>query len=231
MTAIVLHLYYHDLWEEFKTKITPLLSETVHLFVTVTEEGECTEDIKKYAKEVFLVKNVGVDIGPFVFVYGKIQQEKYKYIVKLHTKKSLHSIGRGEMWRKTLVHDLVRSPEHFSHVIGHMDSNPNLFMAGSNKYFKDRIKEPYTHPNRVGAVGAINKINTFLNVDDHGCFFAGSMFIVTTNYLDKLFSKVDLMSFYNEFNEGYSLGGTLAHGLERVIGYGVETYNGKYLTI
>ena len=104
-------------------------------------------------------------------------------------------------------------------------------MAGSDEYFKDRVKESYTHPNRVNSVGAINKINTFLDVDDHGCYFAGSMFIVTTNYLDKLFSKIDLVSFYSEFNEGYSRGGTLAHGLERVIGYGVETYNGKYLTM
>tara|TARA_R110000868_G_C10942156_1_gene767163 strand:+ start:2652 stop:3347 length:696 start_codon:yes stop_codon:yes gene_type:complete len=231
MIAIILHLYYHDLWEEMKARINPLLSETVHLFVTVTEEGECIEDVRKYAKEVLLVKNQGMDFGPFIFTYSKLQQEEYKYIVKLHTKKSLHSPNLGDWWRHGLVDSLLESPEHFSHIIKYMESDPSIFMAGSQAHFHNKLREPYAHPNRIEAVTAIDKINTFLNVDAHGSFIAGSMFIVTANYLDKLFSKVDLLTFYDEFNEGYARGGTLAHGLERVIGYGVETYNGRYLTI
>jgi hypothetical protein len=56
------------------------------------------------------------------------------------------------------------------------------------------------------------------------------MFIVTTNYLEKLFENVDLTKLYNQFELGYLMD-SFAHGMERVIGYGVNTYNGKYLTI
>jgi lipopolysaccharide biosynthesis protein len=231
MIAIVLHLYYHDLWDEFKEKIIPVLSDTTHLFVTITHESEYIHEIKEYAKEVFIVENQGMDFGPFIFAYNKIQHNDYKYIVKLHTKKSLHSPNLGDWWREGLVNCLLESPDQFYHIINYMESNSDIFMAGSEAHFHNKLREPYNHPNRLEAVPAINKINTFLNVDDHGCFVAGSIFIVTTNYLNKLFNNIDLGSFYNEFNEGYSRGGTLAHGFERVIGYGVETFNGKYLTV
>jgi lipopolysaccharide biosynthesis protein len=54
-TAIVLHVYYQDLWPEFKEKILPVLSDDTHLYVSINERNEYTEDIEKYSKEVFLV--------------------------------------------------------------------------------------------------------------------------------------------------------------------------------
>jgi len=235
MVAILLHLYYQDLWEEFKEKLLPILSDTTHLYVTVNDENEYLEDIKKYAKEIYIVENKGMDIGPFIFAYSKIQHDNYKYVVKLHTKKSLiHEVNipnLGENWRKNLVNCILKSPEHFSHIISYMNQNPEIYMGGSEIHFYNRAREPYNNPDRQDASKPIEKINKFLNVEDHGCFIAGSMFIVTTNYLNKLFKNIELSDFYNEFNEGYSRGGTLAHGFERVIGYGVESLNGKYLLL
>jgi lipopolysaccharide biosynthesis protein len=231
MIAIVLHLYYQDLWPEFKEKILPILSSTTHLYVSINEETEYTADIQLHANKVYVVENRGMDFGPFVYVYDKIQLSDYKYIVKLHSKKSLHSPGLGDWWRRDLVDCILHDTNQFQHVINYMESNPDIYMAGSAAHFHNKLKESYNHPNRIEAVPAIEKVNTILNVTDHGCFFAGSMFLVTTNYLNKLFNNINLETFYNEFTEGYSRGGTLAHGFERVIGYGVETYNGQYLTI
>lgn len=231
MIAIILHLYYQDLWPEFKEKILPVLSDTTHLYVSINNESEYSDDIKKIATNVFIVDNLGMDFGPFIFVYNKLYEMNYKYIVKLHSKKSLHSPGLGDWWRRDLVNCLLDSPTQFNHVIDYMNENPDIYMAGSAAHFHNKFKEPYNHPNHIEAIPAIEKVNTFLHVSNHGCFFAGSMFIVTTNYLNKLFKDINLSLFYNEFTEGYSRGGTLAHGFERVIGYGVETYNGQYLTI
>jgi lipopolysaccharide biosynthesis protein len=231
MIAIVLHLHYHDLWDEFKEKIIPVLSETTHLYVTINHESDCIDDIRHHAKEVFTVENKGMDIGPFIFTYNKIQDTNYKYIVKLHTKKSLHSPGLGDWWRTGLVDSILHSNEHFNHMINFMETNPDIFMAGSEAHFHNKLREPYDHPNRLEAIPAIEKVNTVLNVTDHGSFFAGSMFVATTHYLNILFNNIDLEAFYNEFTEGYARGGTLAHGMERVIGYGVEKYEGRYLTL
>jgi lipopolysaccharide biosynthesis protein len=230
MIAILLHLHYQDLWEEFKEKISPILSDTTHLYVSINETTEYTDDITKYATKVFLVENRGMDFGPFVFVYNKIRHQNYKYIVKLHGKKSLHTPGIGDKWRNTLVNSLIETPDQFAHIINFMDTDSDIFMASSLEYYHDTNRESLNHPNRLAALPFINKVRTFVNSDDHGCFFAGSMFIVTTNYLEKLFGAVNLEQLYEQFELGYSMD-SFAHGMERVIGYGVHTHNGKYLTI
>jgi lipopolysaccharide biosynthesis protein len=229
-TAIVLHLYYQDLWPEFKEKILPVLSDDTHLYVSINERNEYTEDIEKYSKEVFLVENRGMDFGPFVFIYNKIRSLNYKYIVKLHGKKSLHSPGLGDYWRTTLVNSIINSADHFYHIINFMENDSDIFMASSSEFYYDTDRESINHPNRLAALSFINKVRNFTNSGEHGCFFAGSMFIVTTNYLEKLFANADLIELYEQFELGYSMD-SFAHGMERVIGYGVIKNNGKYLTI
>lgn len=230
MIAIVLHLYYQDLWPEFKEKILPVLSESTHLYVSINDETEYTPDIRKYAHAVFHVENRGMDFGPFVFVYNTLQKLNYKYIVKLHGKKSLHTPGIGDHWRNALVNSIIESPDQFNHIINYMETMPDIYMASSLEFYHDMNRESINHPNRLAALPFINKVRSFVNSDDHGCFFAGSMFIVTTNYLEKLFTNVELTKLYNQFEPGYSMD-SFAHGMERVIGYGVTTNNGKYLTI
>jgi len=229
-TCIILHLYYQDLWPEFKEKILPILSESTHLYVSINDETEYTDDIRKYSQEVFLVENRGMDFGPFVFVYDKLRTIDYKYIVKLHGKKSLHTPGIGDRWRNALVNSIIESPDQFNHIINYMETMPDIYMASSLEFYHDTDRESINHPNRLAALPFINKVRNFVNSDDHGCFFAGSMFIVTTNYLEKLFNNVELTELYKQFESGYSMD-SFAHGMERVIGYGVTTNNGKYLTI
>ena len=228
--ALLLHLYYQDLWPDFKEKILPMLSDTTHLYVSINTETDYTDDIRSYATEVFEVENRGMDFGPFVFVYNKIQSSGYKYIVKLHGKKSLHTPGIGDYWRNTLVNSIISSPEQFHHIISYMETDPDIYMASSLEFYHDTNREPLNHPNRLAALPFINKVRSFINSGDHGCFFAGSMFIVTNNYLEKLFNNVDLDVLYEQFEMGYLMD-SFAHGMERVIGYGVFTHNGKYLTI
>jgi hypothetical protein len=125
---------------------------------------------------------------------------------------------------------MISTPEQFYHIINYMNSDPTMFMASSLEYYHDMSREPLNHPNRLAALPFINKVISLINSEDHGCFFAGSMFIVTTNYLEKLFNNVDLKVLYEQFELGYLMD-SFAHGMERVIGYGVIKNGGKYLTI
>ena len=237
MIAIVLHLYYQDLWKEFKRKIVPLLNDNTHLYITVNEESEYIDDMKHFAKELFIVKNKGMDFGPFIYVWNLIKDDGYDYVLKLHGKKSESSSKIwgphfGTIWRNQLVNPIIKDVEKFHTIIDFMKENPFIHMAGSQRHFYDTYKEKINDGNRLNSLKSIEKLLQKVNSQEHGCFFAGSIFLVTSNYLKKFFGECDLNDLYEEFEDNYSSGGeTLAHGLERVIGYGVETNNGKFLTL
>lgn len=237
MVAILLHLYYQDLWDEFKTRIIPLLDENTHLYITVNSESEYIDDMKSVAKNVFIIKNKGMDFGPFVYAWEKIQNDGYEYVLKLHGKKSESSSKRwgtnfGTIWRHQLVSPIINTREKFHTIINYMKENPYVFMAGSQRHFYDTYREPIHHVNRLNCLPSIEKLLKIVNSQEHGCFFAGSIFLVSTDYLKKFFNSCDLNYLYDQFEDYYSSKGeTLAHGFERIIGYGVEKSNGKFLIL
>ena len=114
--AIILHLYYNDLWEEFKTKFEPILNRgDVDLYVSFTKEDTSKKsEVEKLTPFVYVLDNRGLDIGPFIFILNEIKDKNYTSITKVHSKKSLkHSqpVGFGETWRAHLVNSLVGNPE------------------------------------------------------------------------------------------------------------------------
>jgi lipopolysaccharide biosynthesis protein len=237
MVAIILHLYYQDLWNELKNKIQPLLNEEVHLYITINEETEFTDDMRLFAKEIFLIKNKGMDFGPFVYTWNKIKDKEYKYVLKIHGKKSESSSLRfgehfGTIWRNQLINPIIKTKKKFDRIIEYMEQHPHICMAGSQIQFYDTYRESINDPNRINCLYSIQKLLQKINSQEHGCFFAGSMFFVTTDYLKKFFDGCDLQDLYEEFEDYYSSSGeTLAHAMERVIGYGVEKHGGKFLTL
>jgi lipopolysaccharide biosynthesis protein len=195
MTAILLHLYYQDLWEEFKEKILPLLSDSVHLYVTTTEDTEIIRDIK------------------------------------IHSKKSLHNGDLGIIWRKKLTEVFFSDKDSFEKILVTMKKDSNIFMAGAYSCFFDRQREPLQSHFHLQNKETLKKLDSFLNISNHGCFFAGSMFMVSKKYLELLFKNVNLDTLYYSFDKQYSAECSLQHAFERMIGYGVDFYNGKFLII
>jgi aspartyl/asparaginyl-tRNA synthetase len=51
------------------------------------------------------------------------------------------------------------------------------------------------------------------------------MYVVSFAYLEKLFRPVDLEKYLAQFEHGYQPSGTLAHGFERVVCYGLEKFS------
>jgi lipopolysaccharide biosynthesis protein len=231
MTAILLHLYYQDLWEEFKEKILPLLSDSVHLYVTTTEDTEIIRDIKRHAKEVFIVENRGADFGGFVWAYKLIKNKNYDFFLKIHSKKSLHNGDLGIIWRKKLTEVFFSDKDSFEKILVTMKKDSNIFMAGAYSCFFDRQREPLQSHFHLQNKETLKKLDSFLNISNHGCFFAGSMFMVSKKYLELLFKNVNLDTLYYSFDGEYSVECSLQHAFERMIGYGVDFYNGKFLII
>jgi lipopolysaccharide biosynthesis protein len=231
MVAIILHLYYQDLWQEFKQKLIPLLNENVHLYVTVNGTSEHLGDIFKHATKAYILENRGADFGPFVYVFNEIKDMDYKHVLKLHGKRSLHNQKLGDIWRKKLTEVLIETPDVFNSVVESMNTDERVFMAGAYSCFYDTKKEPLDGAGRVAEEESIQRLNKHLKAAIHGSFFAGSMFMVSKKYLDLLFKDVDLNKLYGEFEVGYRRDRSVAHAMERVIGYSVEHYGGKFLII
>lgn len=225
--CVILHLYYQDLWPEFKEKLLPILSDNVHLYVSIIEETEFTSDIKKHATDVLLVENRGMDIAPFIKIYSKVKQLGYVTYLKLHSKKSLHTMGVGDYWRQSLYFTLV---ENYNTILEQVKNISGYWMAGSDEWYHDMGIEPKSHRNKIVIDSFLQKSLSKLNLIDEGSFFAGTMFLTNNIYLDRLFNNVDLDKLYNEFETGYSLC-SFAHGMERAIGYGIHQFNGKYIKI
>jgi lipopolysaccharide biosynthesis protein len=222
-SAILLHLHYQDLWPEFKEKIIPVLDKNVHLYITVNSESEYIDDMKNYSTDLFLIENRGMDLGPFIYVYNKIKNKNYSTYLKLHGKKSLHTPGLGDIWRRSLYFPII---ENYNEILSQVENVNECWMLGVKQYYYD----VYNDHSKEAAKHYIDKLCKILNITDTGAFFAGTMFLVNQIYLNNLFGSINLDDFYYEFEEGY-LRDSLAHGMERVIGYGINHYNGTYFTI
>jgi lipopolysaccharide biosynthesis protein len=227
-TAIILHLYYQDLWEEFKQKITPILNNNVHLYVSIhNTQTQYYDDILRIATQVFVVENRGLDIAPFLFVYDKIRDSGYTNLLKLHSKKSLHTPNIGDNWRQSLYFPLV---DNYDEIQQQVQQVEQPWMLGVREFYHDMLIEPKNHPNKLAAKPYIDRACELLQVEDDGSFFAGTMFIANSTYLKLLLGSIDLEHLYTLFEEGYTRD-SLAHGMERVLGYGIQYYKGTYYTI
>jgi hypothetical protein len=200
----------------------------VHLYVTITDENtEFIEDIKRLSKDVFLVENRGMDIGPFIYAYNKVRHLGYSTYLKLQSKKSMHSPGIGDHWRQSLYYSIV---ENYNYILENVQNSDIPWMLGEYNWYYDMIREPKTDSNKIAAKPYLDKAITELGISDEGSFFAGTMFLTNSIYLETLFKDIDLMEFYNKFELGYHRD-SFAHGMERALGYGIQYHGGTYIVI
>jgi lipopolysaccharide biosynthesis protein len=226
--CIILHLYYQDLWPEFKEKLIPILNKNIDLYVSVTTlESKFISDIETYATKVFLVENRGADIGPFIFVYDKIKHNDYATYLKLHGKKTMHNPKFGKAWRQELYFGIV---DHYETILKHVSTILGHWMLGNGYHLMDMNSESNDHINRIQSLEFIKQAAAYLNVTYEGAFFAGTMWLTNKEYLEKLFDNINLDDLYKQFQPGH-LTNSLAHGMERVLCYGVEHHGGQYIKI
>jgi lipopolysaccharide biosynthesis protein len=241
--AIILHLYYNDLWEEFKAKFEPILNRgDVDLYVSFTKEDTSKKsEVEKLTPFVYVLENKGLDIGPFIFILNEIKDKNYTSITKIHSKKSLkHSqpVGFGETWRAYLVNSLLGNPEIYSNIVDTIEQNPISMIGNSNFLYdfnRDSINIPHHYEVIHSTIKQLNveiketTINNSTCFSKTGRFFAGTMFATSHQYLKELFKNTNLLEFYETLPLGYSYNSN-AHAMERIFGYYIEQLDGNYYT-
>ena len=216
--AVVLHLYYTDLWPEIRKALGNLPHE-FDLFVTVGENSHHGIDERIRASfphaHVDQLPNRGRDIGPFVTVLAKYDLSAYDLVCKIHSKKSPHR-NDGDRWRADLLHRLLGDPLIIGEIFDVFDQDPEVGIVG-----------PANNLDRSRASWGSNKERMKELIHRMGCsdnlkleFFAGSMFWFRPAALQPL-KGLGLSLDDFEAEEG-QLDGTLSHALERIFGLSAE---------
>ena len=233
-TAVFLHLFYPDMWEELSLYINNLRDD-FDLFISIPDAVQVdTTLFTTWHKDTYIYRcpNRGRDVAPFLRMYTAAARHPYQQALKLHTKKSKHRQD-GDVWRIDLYEKLIGSPK--------------LIQTITKAFRKDTLRQlgiiaPDGHVVSSEYYLASNKenIEKLARRADLGYsgeefrFVAGSMFWFR---MDSLFPLTLLHLEIDDFDpEQGQVDGTLAHALERYFGmlmyktgYHIYVSNGKTL--
>jgi lipopolysaccharide biosynthesis protein len=222
-TAIILHLYFRNLWSEFEWYLEKI-QRPFHLIITTTEKDQSFEQSVfrsfPYA-EIAVLENRGRDIGPFVQIAMDGRLDRFDYFCKLHGKRSGDEGPRavlGEVWRRATIRDLVGSDQQVERILSRFESSPNVGMIGSsrfrlpNDFIQHRDAWGANKPMTLGLASQLGIEPEDFRLD----FFAGSMFWTRKAVLQSLRAlNLSLSDFPVENGE---LDGEIHHALERLFG-------------
>ncbi len=218
--AIVIHLYYPDMWPILKKKLSAI-KVSYDIFVSVQERDK---DIKlervsnhHKATNIIALPNRGRDVLPFMLIARKISElGQYKYLLKLHSKKSPHR-SDGNEWLESLLSELI--PPDATSIINTL-KKPQTGAIGPGSHIVSLSK--YMGGNRQRVVSLIVSSSDEKTVDvifsnlSKYPFFGGTMFWCRVDLLSPLLSSYLTPADFN--TERGQIDTTTAHAVERYLG-------------
>jgi lipopolysaccharide biosynthesis protein len=219
--AVVAHIYYEDTWPDIAGALRGLTIPFDLIVTTVAGREGLIESIQRsYPRaEIEIMENRGRDIGPFLTLLERGRLDGYRYICKIHGKKSVDG-GRktymGEMWRRRLLFDLLGAPGAASAAIDMFERDPSIGMIGPRAFRLPNASCP------EDLSWSANRSMTLKIAERMGVpaakfrldFFGGTMFWVRPEALKPL---RDLGLAADMPHERGLVDGDLPHALERVL--------------
>jgi lipopolysaccharide biosynthesis protein len=211
--AVVIHAFYPDVLPEILEYIRDLPSSTFIMATTTSDKVEvirahlCKQD-KKF--DVIPLENRGRDVLPFLKALEILVEEKFDYVAKVHTKKSLHRDDGGS-WRRELYSSVLGGDAFYRSIVA-MENDQGLAMLGPkghlvsmDTYLGKNLDQILKYSQRLGL--------SHDEIMNYG-FFAGTMFIARVSAIEPIL-RLGIVDedFENEMGQ---IDGTLAHALERV---------------
>ena len=222
--AVHLHLYYLEMWPEIKRLLANMGDYPYDLYVTmVAENSQIAEDIRAFHQNstIWVVENRGYDIGPFIDFLHHIDLNQYDLIMKLHTKNKNNGIETyignyvfdRSIWVYCLTNALLGSSRIFKKNIQAFTNLPKLGVIGSKYLIASKL--PDTDGVQSGALTLIKQLGFAKTANLK--FIAGTMFMCRSKLLQKIKENYKISDF--DITDGHVKNGTLAHMMERVLGY------------
>ena len=219
--AIVAHIYYEDTWPDIAGALRGLTVPFDLIVTTVAGRERLIESIRRsYPRaEIEILENRGRDIGPFLVLLERGRLDGYRYICKIHGKKSIDG-GRktymGEMWRRRLLFDLIGAPGAASAAVDMFERDPSIGMIGPRSFrlpnasYPEDLSWSANRPMTLKIAERMGVPADKFQLD----FFGGTMFWVRPEALKPL---RDLRLAADMPYERGLVDGDLPHALERVL--------------
>ncbi len=212
--AVVMHLYYTDLWQEMSQALLNIV-EPFDLFVTLVSgaEGDVAPKIRAAFPQAVIVTvdNHGRDILPFLEFVRCGVLFKYELLCKLHSKRTPWREG-GNEWRQHLIGGVLGSRETVGRILGSFDSDPDLgLVVADHQLFNGR---DYWASNEARLLELFPTIGLKANSFEKS-FAGGSIFWIRPFLL----RTIDALGLgFDDFDpEPIGSDGTTAHAVERLI--------------
>lgn len=228
--AVMMQMYYVELWDEFRDYLKNIV-DPFDLYVTMADDVLSIDEFQEMSRRIkrdfpqastTLVQNKGLDIGPFLLTLNSVLNRgvDYDYVMKLHTKRSIHTMGEGgDGWRKELVDALLLNPQKYIRNRQLFDDN-EVGMVGAKKWVTSHVE---TNSRTVDYYKAK------LGVPKGKDFIGGTVFLMRFEILKKYLTTDNILAVYKELETGYFKdweAPTKTHALERMFGY--MTQNSGY---
>jgi lipopolysaccharide biosynthesis protein len=215
--AVVVHIYYRDLWDEIRSTLARL-DIAFDLFVTVTWKGEETLALKSRIEtdfpdaRVFAAPNKGRDILPFLTLVNAGAFTGYRAVAKLHTKKSPHRTD-GDLWRRHLI-DGILPKTGLAEKLDAFAADPDAaFWVADGQHFTG---QEWWGSNLERTRQVLSRVEITMP-EDVLSFPAGSIYWIKPLMLSML-RALNLQPELFE-PETAQVDGTMAHAVERVLGF------------
>ena len=219
--AVHLHLFYLEQLDDLLVRLQNLADYPYDLFVTMVDDNaEAKQKILTFKSDakIWIVPNLGYDVGPFIDFLHKINLNEYDYIIKIHTKRAksgsycIFNRHRFDMktWRAMLL-DAVISKSAVANNLRLLMQNDKIGMVSSEYVLTN---EKWAYQNVMSQIEEeMAKIGLQMPEDKH--FVAGTMFWARAKLLQPLLAyKINdfVVSDEQVHDE------MLAHVLERMFG-------------
>jgi len=214
--ALVIHAFYPDVLREMVPYLRELSECLVDLWVTTPEnlysEVRSLLDPVGLTLTIVSTPNRGRDVLPFLNILPQLMARDYGYVLKLHTKKSLHR-SDGDSWRDTFYRKLLNR-ENIDDWRKRMELDQSIGMIAPQEYivpmslfWGSNARQSLILAQRMGvSQEALNVIH----------FVAGTMFFCRWETLLPLWALSLRAEDFEE--ECGQVDGTLAHSVERAFG-------------
>ncbi len=212
--AVIVHAFYLDVVEELISLFSEYPEDTEFFFTTPWYQVATLSNLLadfSHRFEILKVVNRGRDVAPFLHTLAHIWDRRFKYILKLHTKKSRHR-DDGDEWRNDIVHALA-APGQVRLILEALDRRPDVGILGPENHVLSMTTFWGSNGQRVMNLGARMGVTRFEVTDT--VFVAGTMFFARQEALTPLMGlSLTLDDFEPE--EG-QVDATLAHAIERAL--------------
>ena len=218
--AIVAHVYYEDTWPDI-AGVLKRLGIPFDLIVTTTPGRDRLVDavVRDFpGAEVVVTENRGRDIRPFLDLLESGRLDRYRYVCKIHGKKS-NDGGRisylGALWRRRSLFDLLAGPGIAEAIVQAFEADPSVGIIGPRTFrlpSETSPLEPSWGKTRPKVLELAAKMGVAAD-EFHLDFYGGTMFWARPEALQPL-RDLRLASAFPE--EQGLLDGGLEHATERL---------------